>query len=697
MSLSRPLNPYLPPHSPLIHREPRVSSLQSAYSVAECNILQTAYRHMARARLIDDKAITLYKQNKCHFQIGVAGHEAVQVAAAMIFRGGVDWFFPYYRDMALVAALGITDREFGLTFLNKDDDPNSHGRQMPMHYARVDLNIVSQSSPTGTQYLQAVGCGLGSRLRQKDEVIYVSSGEGACAQGDFHEALNWSSRDRLPVIFLIQNNGFAISVPIEEQLAGKSVSKLCRGYEGLTAYEVDGTNPLACYHTFAEAHQRARNGEGPSVIEAHVPRLQSHSISDNQFKYRSSEDVARDQERCPTRTLRELLIREGLSTDEELRSLEHSLKEELDDAVTWAEAQPDPDPRDVEQATLTLPDPALLGEESLPQGESVYLVDAINHTLHEELGVNPLALVFGQDVARGKGGVFTVTSGLTEKFGDSRAFNTQLAESSIIGASIGLSLMGFTPIPEIQFGDYIWTAMMQIRNEVAMMSYRSRGDFTCPMVVRVPVGGYIRGSAYHSQNIEATFAHFPGLLIAYPSNASDAQGLLRSALKSKNPILFLEHKGLYRQPYAKGREGDSHFRIPFGKARIVREGDDLTLVTYGACVQKSILVAEQLASNGHSLEIIDLRTIVPLDFASIRKSIEKTNRVLIVHEDVTFMGFGAEIAAQINEECFSMLDAPIQRVGMRYVSHVPHAEALEEAALPQVNTILEKAMATLAY
>lgn len=650
-----------------------------------------AYREMLTARMADEKAIVLYKQNKCHFQIGVAGHEAVQIAAAHVFTPAQDWFYPYYRDMALCAGLGMTSREFMLNAMNKQDDPNSHGRQMPMHYGHKKLNIVNQSSPTGTQFLQAVGCAVAMRKRKEKAVVYVSAGEGTCAQGDFHEALNWAAREKLPVIFLIQNNDYAISVHISEQLAGQSVSRLAQGYQNLAVCDIDGTDYRSSFAIVREAYQRALSGEGPTLIEAHVPRLQSHSISDNHLKYRSKEDIEREQLRCPIAKMRMLLVSEKIASNDELAAIDKEIKKEVDEAAEWAEAQPDCNPNDALKHNYVNPEPWHGITEGVATGEEIYMVDALNHALDEELAKNKSVYVFGQDVAHGKGGVFTVTTGLTAKYGIDRVFNAPLAESSIAGVAIGMATAGLKPVAEIQFGDYVWTAMMQIRNELAMMHYRSGGDFSCPAVIRIPVGGYIHGAAYHSQNIEATFAHFPGLFVVYPSNATDAKGLLKAAIRSSDPVLFLEHKGLYRQVYAKGPEGDSEFIVPIGKGRIAREGNDLTIVTWGALVNKSLLAAKELEKEGYSVEVIDIRTIVPLDLELIFNSVRKTNRVLIAHEDVQFMGYGAEIAAQIGENCFSVLDAPVRRIGMKYAAAVAHSSYIENVVLPQNEDVLRAA------
>lgn len=671
--------------------EKRTNSLKksAAGSVAQLSDEQLlwSYRTMLLSRLLDEKTITLYKQNKCHFQISCAGHEGIQVAAAKVFRAGHDWLYPYYRDMALMVGLGMTPEQLMMNAMNKVEDPNSHGRMMPMHYCSVDLRVPPQSSPTGSQFLQAVGCALGAKMKHLDEVVYVSAGEGTCSQGDFHEALNWASREKLPVIFVVQNNSYAISVHISEQLAGSSVATLVQNYENLATAEVNGSDIEASVEAMQTAHARARHGDGPTLIEAHVPRLQSHSISDNHLKYRTSEELAKEQLRCPLRLTRALLLDRKIITQAKLEELHADVKREVDEAAEAAEKTPDPSPDEATTQTFSNPTPWEGVVEGEAIGEEVFIVDALNHALDEELARNPDTCIFGEDVAHGKGGVFTVTAGLTAKYGASRVFNSQLAESSIVGAAIGLATRGLKPIAEIQFGDYVWTGANQIRNELAMLHYRCAGDYGCPAVLRIPVGGYIRGGAYHSQNIEATFAHFPGLFVLYPSNATDAKGLLKAAIRANDPVLFLEHKGLYRQVYAKGPEGDADFLVPIGKAKTVREGTDLTIITWGALVHKSLMTAHIMESKGYSVEVIDIRSIVPLDIEHIFASVRKTGRVIVAHEDVLFGGFGGEIAAQISESCFEHLDAPVKRVGMKYVAAVPHAPLLEDVTLPQVEDI----------
>jgi 2-oxoisovalerate dehydrogenase E1 component len=663
----------------------------------------TIYYQLARARKLDAKCITLYKQNKCFFQVGCAGHELIQVIAAQIFQAERDWFWPYYRDLALVTSLGMSNYEILLNFLNKREDPNSGGRQMPMHFGSKKLNIFTQSSPTGTQYLQAVGNALGAKKRGIKAVTYVSSGEGSCAQGDFHEALNWASRDKLPIIFLIQNNGYAISVPFCEQIANDSITSLVSGYKNLRATQTNGCDLGASYEAVLTSYNYVQAGKGPALIEAMVPRLQSHSISDNQLKYRSEEEIKLDEARDPKTALINLILSNNILLEEELKEIDNLINEDIERELLRAEAATDNHPDTVLDFVYDNNDPALYFKEkisaksNLSSDEPIILVDAINQALKEELDFNKDVLIYGQDVAKGKGGVFGVTSNLTSQFGDSRVFNSQLAESAIVGVAIGLTTYGYKPVVEIQFGDYVWTAMMQIRNELAMIHYRSSGQFRVPCVIRIPVGGYIQGSAYHSQNIEAVFTHIPGIFVVFPSNSYDAKGLLKSSIRSSNPVLFLEHKGLYRQPYTKSLVGDENLLLPLGKAKIVSSGTDLTIISWGYLLHKSLQAAKRLENEGFSVEVIDLRTLVPLDWTTIFNSVNKTNRALIVQEDSVFVSLASEIAATIQEECFFKLEAPVRRIGMKPVGHVPHPQALEDRALVQESDIFNAAKDLLIF
>ena len=641
------------------------------------------YQNMAISRYLDDKQLILLKQGKGFFHIGCSGHEAAGMAAALAFKPGFDYAYPYYRDQAFCLGWGMTSRDHLLAFLAKEDDPSSGGRQMPQHYGHRELKIVSQSSPTGTQFLQATGAGFALQKNGENGVAYVSSGEGTSSQGDFHEALNWASRDKSPVIFHIENNGYAISVPIEDQTAGASVYKISAGYDNLARFNVDGTDFFETHLAFKKAVERARKGKGPSLIQSDVVRLLPHSSSDDQRKYRSGKDLESDQKRDPLLTFANTCIDEGIAKQEDFDKIRDMVKSQVDEDAEWAEVQADPISGDGQKNVYFDAD---WQNDSVPNptgGEKIVLVDAINHALDEELTHNAKMMVYGQDVAGGKGGVFTATRGLTDKYGEDRVFNSPLAESSIIGTAIGLATLGYKPVVEIQFGDYIWYSMMQIRNEVATMRYRSNGKWSCPIVMRVPVGGYIHGSLCHSQSIDGFFTHLPGIYIAYPSNASDAKGLLKMACRMDDPVMFMEHKGLYRQGFAASPEPDENYLLPFGKARIVQEGNDVTIITWGALVQKSI---EAARNTGLSVEIIDLRTLNPLDMETILLSLQNTNRAIVAHEDNLNNGFGAEIAARISDEGFTYLDAPIKRVASKDAP-VAYAAVLENELLVQTSWI----------
>ena len=641
--------------------------------------LMDIYEKMALSRYLDDKQLILLKQGKGFFHIGGAGHEAAGLAAALAFKPGFDYAYPYYRDQAFCLGWGMTSREHLLSFLAKEDDPSSGGRQMPQHYGHKELKIVSQSSPTGTQFLQATGAGFALQRNGENGVAYVSSGEGTSSQGDFHEALNWASRDKSPVIFHIENNHYAISVPIEDQTAGGSVYKISAGYDNLARFNVDGTDFFETHLAFKKAVERARKGKGPSLIQSDVVRLLPHSSSDDQRKYRPEKDLEADRKRDPLLTFANTCIEEKIAKQEEFDKIRDLVKAQVDEDAEWAEAQADPVSKDGMKNIYYNTNPQNDPEPELVVGEKIVLVDAINHALDEELTHNNKMMVFGQDVAGGKGGVFTATRGLTDKHGEDRVFNSPLAESSIIGTAVGLATLGYKPVVEIQFGDYIWYSMMQIRNEVATMRYRSNGLWSSPIVMRVPVGGYIHGSLCHSQCIDGYFAHLPGIYIAYPSNAADAKGLLKMACRMDDPIMFMEHKGLYRQGFASAPEPDENYLLPFGKARIVQEGNDVTIITWGAIVQKSI---EAARNTEMSVEIIDLRTLNPLDMETILTSLQKTNRAIVTHEDNLTNGFGAEIAARISDEGFKYLDAPIKRVASKD-SPVGYAAVLENELLVQ--------------
>ena len=645
------------------------------------------YRNMILARKLDDREMTLLKQGKAFFHIGCSGHEAAQLAAANNMKPSVDWAYPYYRDAALCLGLGMSGKDQLLAFLAKDADPSSGGRQMPQHYGNKDLRIVTQSSPTGTQFLQAVGCSMSRKWEKSKEIVYVSSGEGSTSEGEFHEALNWSSREKLPVIFHIQDNGYAISVPVSDQIAGSSVFDMVSGYENLAKYDVDGTNFFETNLAFQQAADRARKGKGPSVIVSRVVRLLSHSSSDDQRKYRSEKDLELDMARDPIIKFEKDCLGAKVITKKDIKDIQSEAEKYIEEAVSWVENQDDPDPKTaLDHIFSDISEPEEPEINSI--NDKIVMVDAINHALDEEMEVNNKMIVYGEDIADPKGGVFTATKGLTDKYGKERVFNSPLAEASIVGTAVGLAVTGWKPCVEIQFGDYIWPAMMQIRDEAACIRYRSNGAWTSPLVIRVAVGGYIHGGLYHSQSIDSYFFNIPGIRVAFPSNASDAKGLLKSSLRMDDPVIFLEHKGLYRQGYAATPEPDKDYVLPFGKANLIEEGDILTIVTWGAMVQKSIDAIKLCNLEKGDVDLIDLRTLNPIDWAAIHNSVEKTGKLLIVHEDLLTGGVGAEIAAKISDELFEELDGPIKRVAAKDC-HVPYHDLLEKEVLPQTEQIVE--------
>ena len=653
------------------------------------------YKKMALARRLDEKQLIMLKQGKAFFHIGCSGHEASQMAAAQNMIPGKDWSYPYYRDAALCLGLGMTSKEQLLSFLAKADDPNSGGRQMPQHYGHKDLRIVSQSSPTGTQFLQAVGCAMSRKWENDHEIVYVSSGEGSTSEGEFHEALNWASREKLPIIFHIQDNEYAISVHVSEQTSGSSVFSMVNGYDNLSRYEVDGTNFFETDLAFREAIERARQGKGPSVIVSNVVRLLSHSSSDDQKKYRKKEDLDKDKNRDPLLVFEKNCIKNKILKESDFEKLRNEIIQIVDQDAEWADKQNHPDPKSATNHIYSN-EPNLNETPSNYKNEKIVLVDAINHAMHEEMKLNDKMIIYGEDIADPKGGVFTATRGLSDSFGDKRVFNSPLAEASIVGTAVGLATTGWKPCVEIQFGDYIWPAMMQIRNEVASMRYRSNGSWKCPMVIRVPVGGYIHGAICHSQSIDGYFMHMPGIRIAYPSNAEDAKGLLKAALRMDDPVLFLEHKGLYRQGFAASKEPDENYVLPFGVGKKIMEGDIVTVISWGAMVQKSIEAINMLKIDNGIIDLIDLRTLNPLDYEMIGESVKKTGKILIVHEDNKMNGPGAEISAHIAENYFDDLDAPIMRVASSD-SHIPYNWHLEEKILVQTEDIQKALKELLEY
>ena len=705
------------------------------------------YRLMYLSRRIDDREILLKRQQKIFFQISGAGHEALQVAAGLALRPGYDWFFPYYRDRALCLTLGVTPAEMMLQAVGAATDPASAGRQMPTHWSSRPLNIVSTSSSTTTQLLHAVGCAEAGRYFSRhpeaatkvngdyrafrdvtfhgDEVVFTSLGEGSTSQGEFWEALNTASNQKLPVIFCVEDNGYAISVPVEINTPGGNISRLVANFPNFHFEEVDGTDAEACLRAFQAAAEHCRAGYGPAFVHGHCVRPYSHSLSDDDKLYRSAVEREADAMRDPLARMQMRLLREGILTAEQITELEHSLDHEAAEAGERALEAPLPAVADITQHVYSEDlDPTSstfateqVGEAGAAPGKSASakgsaprtMADAINACLHDEMRRDPRIIVYGEDVAdasreaalsevKGKGGVFKLTSGLQTEFGSERVFNSPLSEANIVGRAVGYAVRGMKPVVEIQFFDYIWPAMHQIHNEVALMRWRSNGAWASPLVIRVPIGGYLTGGAiYHSQSGESIFTHLPGLRVVFPSNALDANGLLRTAIRCDDPVLFLEHKRLYRETYGRAPYPGPDFAIPFGKAHIVRPGTDVTLVTYGAVVPRAMHAAQTAQrEHGIEVEILDLRTLNPYDWEAIATSVRKTSRVIVAHEDMISWGYGAEIAARIADELFEDLDAPVKRVGSldTFVAYQP---ILEDAILPQPDTILKAITDLKAY
>ncbi len=702
--------------TPMEHVEDREDGMpEPAQQGLQPADLLSMYRTMYLSRRIDDRELLLKRQQKIFFQISGAGHEAIGVAAGLALRSGYDWFFTYYRDRALALQIGVTSYEMFLEGVAAADDPASGGRQMPSHWGHKDHNLVSVSSPTGTQFLQAVGCAEAGIRAGKlgladagvefhdDEVVLVTTGDGTTSEGEFWESLNTASNLKLPVIYLVEDNGYAISVPVEVNTAGGSISKLVSSFPDLLVIEVDGTNPIASYGAMRRAAEHCRARRGPALVHAHVTRPYSHSMSDDERMYKPEVERDKEDARDPISNMAAFLVSAGIATEDELEALRESVDSDVMEASELAAEQSQPGPDTVyDQVFSGDVDPASddFSTEPAFEGDPTTVVDLVNACMRDEMRRDPRIVVFGEDVAdvsreqhldelKGKGGVFKVTWGLQREFGSDRVFNSPLAEANIVGRAVGMALRGMKPVVEVQFFDYIWPAFHQLRNEVATMRWRSNGAFTSPLVVRTTYGGYLSGGAlYHSQTGASLFTHIPGIHVVCPSNAEDANGLLRTAIRCDDPVLFLEHKHLYRQTYNKGRYPGPDYMIPFGRANRVEEGDEITVVTYGALVERTRKALRALEREGRPIQadVLDLRTLNPLDMDAIAESVKRTNRVLVAYEDSKSWGWGAEIAARVADEFFEWLDAPVRRLAATD-TFVGYAPQLEAEILPQVPDI----------
>lgn len=654
------------------------------------------YRKMLVVAYAEQRLTVFDRQGKVTFHASARGHEKLQIGMTLLLKPRYDWFFTYYREKGIPIGLGMPLRDIFLGMLSRQGDPNSNGRNMPEHWSSRELRLVSQTAATGTQFLPAVGMARAVKQDGRNEVVYVSSGEGATSEGEFFEALNWANRERLPVLFVIQNNGYAISVPQATQTSSE-IHRIAQGF-GMPTYAIDGTWFEPMYQMLPPVIERIRQGGGPALVEGQVIRMDSHSSSDDQKKYRSQEELNEMIERDPIYQTERYLEKHRILTTEQMQQMRELAQAEINQAAEEADKEPLPGTSDL-LAHIYTDKPVVAAAANGPveyvSEETVSMIEAINHGLREELELNPKIVMWGEDIADPKGGVFGVTRGLSTAF-PNQVSNSPLAEASIVGVAGGMAIGGYKPIVEIQFADYMWPGFMQIRDEVPTVRWRSQGTWTCPVVIRIPVGGHIKGGPWHSACVESLLAHIPGWRVVFPSCAEDAKGLIKSAARSEDPVIFLEHKGLYRRMESRTREPGNGYLLPFGQGRIRREGRDATIITWGASVYQALEVAKRKESESCSLEVLDIRSIVPLDEDLIYKSVKRTNRVIVLHEDTLTAGFGAEISARITENCFDYLDAPIMRIAAKD-SFVPSATLLEDAVLPSLDDLATAVEKLLTY
>lgn len=658
---------------------------------------------MTLGRKLDDRAPNYLKQALgWSYHAPYAGHDGIQLAIGQVFQKNNDHFFPYYRDMLSAISCGISAEEIILNGISKATDPASGGRHMSNHFAKPEWNIHNVSSATGNHTLHAVGVARAMKKYGAVAVAISSQGESSTSEGYVYEAINGASNEKLPVIFVIQDNNYGISVHKRDQTANWRAADNFRGFKNLKIIYCDGKNVFDSMNAMTQARKHAIEKQEPVIVHASVVRMHSHSNSDKHELYRDENErlcaIAND----PFDRYRKTLIISGRVSEAELDELDKLAKEDVSKAHKKAMAAPDPTPESIFDFVIADPYPAEKYPDGLHNqttGDKLKLIQALNSTLKAEFRHNPDTFIWGQDIAnKEKGGIFNVSKGLQQEFGIERVFNAPIAEDFIMGTANGMSRFSDKiriVVEGAEFADYFWPAMEQFV-ELTHDYWRSNGAFCPNVTIRLASGGYIGGGLYHSQNIEGALATFPGIRIVYPSFADDAAGLLRTSMRSRGPTLFLEPKALYNDPLAETWVPDD-FEVPFGKARIRRPGSDLTIITYGNTTHMCLAVAEQIASaTGKDIEVIDIRSLIPLDKETILASVRKTSRALVVHEDKVFGGFGGEIAAIITEEAFHFLDAPVKRVGSTFTP-VGFNRILEKAILPDKERIYKAAMETLGF